>query len=211
MALSVIGSGFGRTGTTSLAMALRQLDFGPCHEMQEIFHNPEMVSDWVSFANNRLMDWEQVFKGYESQVDWPGSYVWRELLQAYPLAKVIHTARPEEAWWKSFSATVGKFMNVHHEMPLPPHVHVMVDATIEFIGKQTFGGNWMDKEAALVAYRKRNAEVRAVVAPEQLLIYDVSQGWGPLCDFLGVPEPLTPFPRTNAQEDFWTTLGGEPA
>ena len=30
-------------------------------------------------------------------------------------------------------------------------------------------------------------------------MYDVKQGWGPLCKFLGVPVPQTPFPHKNVR------------
>ena len=43
MALQVIGSGFGRTGTMSLKRALEQLGFGPCHHMEEVLAHPEQV------------------------------------------------------------------------------------------------------------------------------------------------------------------------
>ena len=34
--MKVIGSGFGRTGTTSIKAALEQLGFGPCYHMEEV-------------------------------------------------------------------------------------------------------------------------------------------------------------------------------
>lgn len=51
MTLSVIGSGFGRTGTMSLKDALEQLGFGPCHHMEEVFGHPEQVAHWQAVAS----------------------------------------------------------------------------------------------------------------------------------------------------------------
>src|SRR5271165_5153635 len=107
MSLAVIGSGFGRTGTLSLKNALETLGFGPCHHMEEVFGHPEQVTHWQAVAAGGTVSWDTVFAGYRSQVDWPGAHVWRQLAEAYPEAKVIHSIRPEEAWWKSFSATIG--------------------------------------------------------------------------------------------------------
>jgi Sulfotransferase domain len=101
MGLKIIGSGFGRTGTMSLK--LEQLAFGPCHHMEELLVHPEQVHLWQGIIAGRGMNWEEVFAGYNSQVDWPGAHVWQDLAAAYPQAKVIHTVRPEEHWWKSFS------------------------------------------------------------------------------------------------------------
>lgn len=71
---------------------------------------------------------EQVFAGYRSQVDWPGGHVWRELSVAFPLAKVVHTVRPGDVWWNSFSRTIGKLGANYKQMPLPPHIRDMLDA-----------------------------------------------------------------------------------
>jgi hypothetical protein len=211
MALSVIGPGFGRTGTNSLKAALEQIGFGPCHHMSEVFANPDQVPPWQAVARGETIDVAAVFDGYRSQVDWPGAHVWRELVAAYPDAKVVLSVRPEEVWWTSFSNTIGKLMNVHRQIPLPPHIAAMVAAGVDIIGRDTFGGKWTDRDAALVAYRQRIREVRVAVPADRLLVYDVAEGWDPLCAFLGVPVPGTPFPHSNRRGEFWENLGGEPA
>ena len=131
MALAVIGSGFGRTGTMSLKAALDQLGFGPCHHMEEI------VQYWQAVAAGKTVDWNEVFRGYRAQVDWPGAHVWRELAVAYPEAKVVHSIGPETSWWNSFSATIGKVLANYSEMSLSPHVRAMCDAAVEIVGRQT--------------------------------------------------------------------------
>jgi hypothetical protein len=210
MALAVVGSGFGRTGTLSLKHALEMLGFGPCHHMEEVLANPSQVPYWQAVAAGEPVDWHAVFAGYRAQVDWPGAHVWRELAAAFPDAKVIHSVRPEESWWRSFSTTIGKVLRLHARMPLPPHGRAMMAAAVEIIGNQTFGGEWADREKALAAYRRRAEDVRAAIPPERLLVFDVAAGWDPLCGFLGVPVPAEPFPRLNAQDDFWKLVGGEP-
>ncbi len=210
MALSVIGSGFGRTGTRSLKDALEQLGFAPCHHMEEVLQHPEQVRYWQAVAAGRPVDWHAVFEGYGAQVDWPGSHAWRELAAAFPQAKVVHSVRPEESWWGSFSATIGKLLGCYEGMALPPHVRDMLDAAMEFVGRQTFGGAFADREAALAAYRLRTEQVREAIAPERLLVFDVAEGWEPLCSFLGVPVPASPFPHRNVKSEFWDVLGGEP-
>ena len=111
MALAIIGSGFGRTGTMSTKMALQQLGFGPCHHMIEVIENPAQPAHWKAIAAGEKVVWAEVFDGYNSQVDWPGAAVWRETSVAFPDAKVLHTERPEDEWWNSFSVTIGKFFD----------------------------------------------------------------------------------------------------
>ncbi|MCY1127052.1 hypothetical protein OU426_09310 [Frigidibacter sp. RF13] len=211
MALEVIGSGFGRTGTKSLKAALERLGFGPCHHMHEIVEDPPQVAHWQNLAAGRSVDWNQVFAGYKSQVDWPGAHVWRELAAAFPRAKVVHTVRPEEAWWASFNKTIGKLMQRYKELPMPPHIGDMLTAWDDLAGKATFDGKLGDREVALAAYRRRTEEVREALPKERLLVFDVAEGWKPLCAFLGVDAPDEPFPHHNLRADFWEVLGGEPA
>jgi hypothetical protein len=210
LVLQVIGSGFGRTGTKSTKTALECLGFGPCHHMLEVAVHPEQVPLWQAHARGESVDWNAVFKGYAAQVDWPGAHVWRELAVAFPQAKVIHTRRPEEVWFKSFAATVGKLGQNYREMRLMPHVRDMLDICFDMVGAQTFGGSLTDRDIAMAALRRREDEVRAAIPADRLLVFDVAEGWGPLCAFLGVPVPDRPFPHHNLQADFWTLFGGEP-
>ncbi|MCX7286134.1 MAG: hypothetical protein NTW20_00855 [Rhodobacterales bacterium] len=211
MALEVIGSGFGRTGTRSLKDALETLGYGPCHHMEEVFTNPGQVGHWVAIVSGQTVDLDEVFDGYRAQIDWPGAHVWREAATAYPEARVIHSTRPAERWWASFSRTIGKLLDHYQSIPLPPHIASMMEAAEKFVGQQTFGGNWADRDAAIAAFERREAEVRATIPADRLLVFDVAQGWGPLCAFLGRPVPDQPFPRRNEADDFWANLGGEPA
>ena len=74
MPLSVIGAGFGRTGTESLRHALELLGFGPCYHMFEVLPHQDRVDMWAGFAQGKTPDWDQVFEGYNATVDWPGAH-----------------------------------------------------------------------------------------------------------------------------------------
>ena len=211
MALQVIGSGFGRTGTRSTQEALEILGFGPCHHMEQIFANPSQVPLWQDIQAGKAVDWNQVFAGYASQVDWPGAHVWQETAAAFPNAKVLHTVRPDHKWWASFSGTIAKLFRVYKTLDIPAHVTAALDVGRDLVGERTFHGQFEDKTAAVTAYHQRLTDVRAAIPAGRLLVYDVVEGWAPLCAFLDVPVPDQPFPRRNAKDDFWANLGGEPA
>ncbi len=211
MSLQVLGSGFGRTGTKSLKEALERIGFGPCHHMYEVVANPPQVAHWQELAAGGAVDWAEVFAGYRAQVDWPGALVWRELAEAFPEARIVHTMRPEALWWSSFEKTIARLIARHYRtMPLPPHVRDMMAATETLLTERTFRGPIDDRETALAAYRRRADEVREAIPANRLLIFDVAEGWGPLCAFLGVAAPEEPFPHRNQNADFWDALGGEP-
>ena len=152
MTLKVIGSGFGRTGTRSLKEALEILGFGLCHHMEEVLGRPDQVPLWVEALTRPTTDMERLYAGYASQVDWPGAHVWRQAAAAFPDAKVIHSQRPDDSWWRSFSTTIGKLMRIYETLPLPPHIRAMFDVTVPAIADRTFGARRPDRETALAAY-----------------------------------------------------------
>ncbi|MEM8647727.1 MAG: sulfotransferase family protein [Pseudomonadota bacterium] len=209
MALAIIGSGFGRTGTSTLKDALEGLGFGPTHHMTEIMKHPEQLPHWKAVFAKEAVNWEAVFEGYASQVDWSGASVWERLMDAFPNAKIIHTERPEAAWWDSFSATIGLFFARMEQLPLPPDVQEIFTTMAHGLVAELFD-DVTDRQAVLAAYRRNNARVRARVPADRLLIYNVADGWEPLCTFLGVPQPATPFPHNNVRKEFWAHFGGEP-
>lgn len=201
MPLSIIGAGLGRTGTLSMKLALERLGLGPCHHMREVFQHPRLLRHWQHAVAGRPVEWEEVFAGYRSTIDWPSTLFWRELAAAYPEAKIILTVRPEAAWWASFSRTIPLLLRRRTEVS-DPHVRGVLAMATTMV-EQTIGGRPDDEATALACYRRRVTEVTAEVVPERLLVFDVAEGWTPLCGFLGLPVPDEPFPRTNSLEEFW--------
>jgi hypothetical protein len=210
MTLEIIGSGFGRTGTMSTKLALEQLGLGPCHHMIEVMGSPAQPAHWRAVAAGEPVDWATVFDGYRTQVDFPGAAVWPQVSAAFPQAKVVHTERPEDEWWASFNGTIGKFFTLRATLALPPPVAAIFATMDRLIVQGTFGGR-LDRDGAIRAYRRNNEQVRDTVPAENLLVFTPADGWQPLCRFLGVPVPATPFPRSNARDEFWAHFGGEPA
>ena len=209
MSLEVIGSGFGRTGTMTTKQALEILGFGPCHHMVEIIEHPEQLLLWKAVAAGEAVDWAEVYAGYRSQVDWPGAHVWEQAASAFPNARIIHTERPEDAWWNSFNGTIGKFFAVFRELDLPPHILDQFTLMHDWMIQGTFT-DFTDRDAAIAAYRANNQRVRETIPAERLLVFHVADGWEPLCEFLDTPVPDEPFPRTNPKKEFWEHFGGEP-
>lgn len=208
MALKVIGSGFGRTGTMSCKLALEHLGLGPCHHMVELLQDPVLAQKWIALANDAPPDWHSLFAGFNVQVDWPGARVWDQTSAAYPEALVLHTERPEDDWWNSFSTTIAKVFRKRGGIALPPHIAATMDAFETWLFDAF--PEYDNRDAAIAAYRRNNERVRALIPAERLLVFNVRDGWAPLCAFLGVPEPDTPFPRSNPRDEFWAHFGGEP-
>lgn len=209
MSLQVIGSGFGRTGTKSLKLALEMLGLGPCHHMVEVRTAPGQLDFWCDIAARKPVDWHRVFADFNSTVDWPSCNYWRELAAAFPQAKIIHTTRPPEQWWKSFSKTIMESMTSGPQSDDPDRLRQRA-MTQTIITQDVFGGRIADKEVALAAFHQREADVRAAIPPERLLIFRPEDGWAELCPFLGLPVPAEPYPFTNTTADFRERAGQAP-
>lgn len=202
MTLKVIGAGLGRTGTLTLKAALEQLGLGPCHHMVEVFAHMEQADFWRRAAEGAAVDWEEIYAAYPATVDWPSCHFWRQLADRYPDAKMVLTVRDPEHWWESMSATILQAIKAGLADPDVGRRAAMRFAEL-IIHDQTFAGDF-SRENVIAAFERHNAAVRAAIPPERLLVYEVSQGWAPLCAFLGVPVPDAPFPLTNSREEFWT-------
>jgi Sulfotransferase domain len=199
--LEIIGPGFGRTGTNSLKLALENLGFGPCHHMFEVRDNPGLLPDWEAAARGESVDWNKVFWGYRSQVDWPGARYWRELARYFPKAKVILSVRDPEAWFDSVQATIVPFLAARGSHP-SPHVNAIAEMGHRAIEVQIFDNQLSDRDHAIRVFKKHIAEVQSEIPPHRLLTFDLHDGWQPLCDFLDVDVPGIPFPRTNSSKEF---------
>ena len=193
MALRVIGTGFGRTGTDSMREALNALGFGPCHHMFAVNANETQKQRWRAFVKGAALDWEMLFEGYASCVDWPSAYYWRELIEAYPEARVILTYRSPESWWESFESTILAFASPRNADPC--------SVGVALVGNQVFGGRPHDQAHAIGTYEAHVQAVLATVPAERLLVHELGDGWEPLCRHLGVPVPDQPYPSRNSRAE----------
>ncbi|MCO5991908.1 sulfotransferase family protein [Actinoallomurus rhizosphaericola] len=203
--LEVIGAGFGRTGTLSLKMALERLGFAPCHHMLGLLEKPDEVRLWRRAARGEAVDWDEVYRGYRSTVDWPGARFWRELAERYPAAKVILTIRDPERWYDSVLGTIHRAA-MDDSPPASPTLAEMRLMVREVIWDGVFEGRFTDRGHALRIFADHIEAVRGRLPGDRLLIFEVAQGWEPLCEFLGRPVPDAPFPHRNRREDFGSLL-----
>lgn len=216
MSLKVIGAGYGRTGTMSTYKALPELGF-PCYHMMEIIgkkENKSHIDFWNEVTNapeGQQHDWERVFKNYTAAVDNPACCVWKELMVAYPDAKVLLTLHPRgpEAWYNStmetiyFTETLWQFKVLRAVIPF---MGKFGNVSTNLIWKRNHKGTMENKKAAIAEYNAHIEDVKAHVPPEKLLIFTVDQGWEPLCKFLDVPVPATPFPNVNDKAQVKKTI-----
>ncbi len=195
----MIGAGFGRTGTLSFKRALEDLGYGPTYHMQEVMRRPSHVNRWLHYARTGAADWDELFAGFGSGVDYPVSCVWEELASHVPDAKVVLTVRDPERWWASTRSTIYQFRTAFPAWMLRavPSTQRWVEMTDRLVWNGLFDGRFIDRDHAIAVFEQHIAHVRATCPPERLLVFDVADGWEPLCAFLDVPVPGHPFPHLN--------------
>jgi len=200
MALKIIGAGFGRTGTASIQLALEKLGFEKCYHMYEIRNDKSKAQAWYDASIKKPVDWDDVFTGYQATIDWPACSFYKDLIDKYPNAKVILTVRDPDKWYKSVRDTIYIMSNI---LPwwaylLSGKSRIMRKMISNVIWDGTFNGRFEQEDYAKNVFLNHIEQVKNTVAKEKLLIYEVTQGWQPLCDFLNLPIPEgEAFPNVN--------------
>ncbi len=207
--LKVIGAGFGRTGTESLKIALEQLGFGKCYHAFEIL--PEHLPEWKKLQRGEVPDYGLLFKGFQSCTDFPAALYYKEFTKQYPNAKVVLTVRDPDKWFDSASKTIfrripgfilalirlfGLFSTTARVFP---DIHIQIG---DLIRDDVFKGRTEDREHTISIFNAWTEEVKKTVPADRLLVFEVKDGWEPLCSFLGVPVPSTSFPHANDGSSF---------
>ncbi|KOG26255.1 sulfotransferase family protein [Streptomyces wedmorensis] len=198
--LKLINAGLGRTGTTSLKVALDRLGLGTCFHMFDIVGDGERLEQWAKIVcDGEEPDWAALYDGYTSAVDGPCAVYYRQISEAFPEAKVILTVREAEGWYRSTYDTLYQFVLKSAEHPPEPGSRQarLLDLTSTMVWDGVFDGRFEDKDHAIAAYHRHNEEVVRALGADNVLVYDVKQGWEPLCAFLGVDVPQEEFPHAN--------------
>ena len=216
--VEVIGAGLGRTGTKSLQAALDKLGYQTYH-----FPLPEHADAWAKYADGALSA-DEVFDmitgdGFSATCDQPPADLYAEQLRKFPDAKVILTVRDNsQVWARSYTALLT-FIEVQERpfslgyptfiqwIPFMRAWKKMRDCMGTHLGldRGELIRGWRSKAdpAAWLSaqYEAHNAQVKATVPSSKLLVFNVKEGWGPLCAFLGKPVPSEPFPCVNESAD----------
>jgi len=210
--VKVIGAGYTRTGTVSLAAALELLGVGPCLHPRTVPASDELLRRARSGENATAPDWTQGLAGWNAALGWVGARYYRELIDVWPSSLVLLSVRDPDAWYASYAGCLratrelamagGPQLAAAEELALDvlmmPHRPLWTDI---------LDGSCERRDEALGRYQRHNEEVLRTVPAERLLSFDVEDGWEPLCSFLGVAVPDLPFPHLNDGAELQARLG----
>ncbi|XP_078363472.1 uncharacterized protein LOC144647553 [Oculina patagonica] len=195
--MKVICAGLPKTGTTSLAEALQVLGYNVYdYKEHDQFHRQEWLD---SFETDRLPNFKEMYGGVDAVTEVPPAFWFEEISAVFPEAKVILTVRDsEDAWLKSWKEHLQlmawDLFSITPWLPWKRKRKHFIDT----LHRAIYGSDNPEATALYrLKYRQHNERVQAVIPAEKLLVFNVKQGWKPLCKFLGCDVPSTPFPRVN--------------
>ena len=209
--LLVIGAGLGRTGTLSTRSALEHLLGHPCyHGAVPAGEKPEHVLPWIKVFTSGKLEPEmanELLEGYSAGLDVTIYNWYKQLMEIYPDAKVLLTVRDPERWFASYKvlqtiigtliqqpyAGVRTAMGLGYKNEFLREVLMAQNGIQGRVNRAMLAG----KEEAVEVFNSHVAEVKAYVPADRLLVFDVREGWTPLCKFLDRPVPDIPFPNVN--------------
>ena len=199
--MKVISAGYGKTGTKSIAKALRHLGF-TVFDLEE--QTLDFLDHWVDVVQNGVkLDVKQVYQNADVCVDAPGNFFFEEILEAFPDCKVILSVREEDSWVESLVRQLDSFYAVRSKIVsmLSPSARKMGNFLDAFINASFGSCNTKSTYVIRKRYRIHNHRVKSIVPADKLLVYNVKQGWKPLCDFLECEVPLLAFPHENVKAE----------
>jgi hypothetical protein len=211
--MKVIGAGLPRTATTTQMFALEHLGFGPCYHMRDLLADLEGGLPLWEDVSEGEPDWGRIFGKAVSTVDWPSARYYAELVDQYPEAKVLLSVRDGEEWARSMRETVWGMFHGDSVLHYLSDARAVLDPLWQRYLKLMSHMNWEEGVGALAgdtsttagliaAMERWNDSVQATVAAERLLVWNPSEGWEPVCEFLEVPVPAEPLPRLNDTVSF---------
>ncbi|KAG1148021.1 hypothetical protein G6F37_003276 [Rhizopus arrhizus] len=202
--LQIIGAGFGRTGTDSLREALNILGYNT-HHMSSFFKDENLDCKPFKEAhrNPEAVDWDKVYDGFDAAVDWPTCTFYKELMVKYPDAKVLLTVRTPESWYASICKTIVPMVRRYEEIK-SERAKDIADMAAEVVmnGILTDEEKMKDEKAIQKLFTDHVEEVKRHVPSDRLLVMELGEGWGRLCQFLGKEVPKIPYPKTNSTTSF---------
>ena len=204
--MKVICAGWGRTGTRSLKFALEVLNGKPSYHMQNILLRKRDAQLWHGLIFNKdiqdSFNWDDIFKDFGACLDFPSCNYYKELMVAYPDAKIILTVRDDISWVKSWNVLNNQILKsfTFRFLAKIPGTSFKLQKDIHnemILGlKGAFKGSKSD-ENRKKRFNEWNQSVIDYVPEDRLLVYQVKEGWEPICRFLGKPVPNIPFPYKN--------------
>ncbi|XP_078482892.1 uncharacterized protein LOC144743292 [Ciona intestinalis] len=205
--MKVIMTGMPKTGTKTMCSALRILGY-KVYDFEEQFWY--LGTQFIKALDEGCTTEEirEMLQDVDAVTDMPACVLWEEILRAFPDAKLIHMERAsDEDWGRSYKKQMlvaRANIALRFITPLTPtgrklrhFLNSMVRAVCSMQPFYPWKEPTYNSPFCKLRYREHNSHVRMAAPKEQIIYFKHSDGWEPLCKFLGVPVPSVPYPHRN--------------
>lgn len=207
--IRVFGAGLSKTGTSSLRDALnegyktyhaRNMVSTPGH--LDLWHEAATTSN-IAAVLDKLAD-----DGFNATTDLPMAGLFREGLRRYPQARFVLTLRDSPDKWASSFEYHGTVVNVFVDgvfqwletFRKAKAVVYWQRTLLPFLERGECFIVKTSREKCIASYEQHSRDVIDAIPPEQLLVFNVKQGYAPLCSFLDIPPQRCPAPFPHAND-----------
>ncbi|KAL8709018.1 MAG: hypothetical protein Q9220_006227 [cf. Caloplaca sp. 1 TL-2023] len=220
--------GLPRTGTTSICAALELLGLRSYH-WNEVLANKKNghLQLWLKAIQAKYDghgvpfqgdDFDQMLWDYDiltpasrtlqAVSDEPCCFFVEELIAAYPDAKVVLSMRSRDSWLRSVQNTILVVLSWRiactvlswFDKDFIAPWWALLNRDWSILSPEIPPHKAAAVPALLASFDRHLDHVRSAVPADRLLEFHPSQGWDPLCSFLGVAVPSTDFPHLNEPE-----------
>lgn len=211
-ALEVLNVGLPRTGTQSMHAAFQRLGFRSLHSGEQILSRVPACK--YEFRNGSWTDVMPLLREYDAVSDEPFPLLYEEVMKAFPDAKFVLPVTDPEHWYDSYLR-----MKTPQEVFLPGMALLQHDAAridrrakanpdllevaaecseVRYLGcDRSQNQTPALKQQCINGFNGHVASVKERIPASKLLLFNISEGWAPLCEFLGKPVPSEPFPHVD--------------
>lgn len=207
--MQILILGMPRTGVSSIRAALNILDYTTFHGSM-MNQSPELYPYWTEALSAYhygtckpygRIEYEKLLGDFNVSCNLPGTFVWKDLVDAYPEAKIILTNRDVDSWIKSMRESVDQGVK-WKTWDLVTSFEPAQRAWWKYQKFQQQLRKHICPNGERQAYLDHYEAVRQYVPKERLLDFDVKGGWEPLCEFLDKEVPEQSFPHVNDKDGF---------
>ena len=199
--IQIVGLGLGRTGTTSVTMALEMLGYTVVHDDEQA-----ELTDLYDFWEEEIIDIDEFhrilgLRGYNATFK-TANYRW---VARNENVKAILTVRDNADKYVDSWMAAAPFVDLMKVAPykwMPTVETLLPSLEDEYMDEPTGGkpDQFLNRDSLKRNYDRYISRVQKAIPEERLLTFNVKQGWGPLCEYLDVPVPEgIPFPHVHTR------------
>lgn len=197
--MKVIWTSLQDTKTQTRKKIIAAFGYNKFYDFTAAINDNKDYETWnKTLLDGTAVDWKSFLEGYDAMTQSIGIHYFKEIISAFPDAKVIIEDISEDEYiidLRKFQRLVRLLSYLRFNLRLSRAYSLATKSNYLI-----FKGNTSDENVKQV-FRDFKKEVINTVPKENLLIINPNMGWEQLSSFLNKPTPSFPFPLTTSASD----------